>query len=207
LFWSVFIISQFAIWHHLQRRLPRGMGNRNLIVHLVIPSGLSSLFMATLVAAGLTLLAILVVRLVLAPILSSWLTPTVDPTSVQFHVAPGEVPLASMQARWRTGWSWQPGALVVTDRRIWFLPTAWDLEPWSVSRSEIAGCEAELPAMATLVPIRNWPPHVRLGMRDGGQRVFATASPLSLMAWCERDGNAGSVALPSRALGQGVFDV
>jgi hypothetical protein len=206
-FWLVFLVCQFAIWHHLRRLLPRGMGHRNFLIHMVIPSALSSLFLATLVAAGLTFLAFLVVKLVLGPLLSSWLTPTVDPTAVLFHLAPGEVSLASMPARRRWGWSWQPGALIVTDRRIWFLPMAWNLEPWSASRSEITGCEAELPALATLVPIRNWPELLRLGMRDGCQNTFAVANPGSLLAWIQPGGQAETVAFPSRSLGQGVFDV
>ncbi len=206
-FWLVFLVCQFALWHHLRRRLPRGMGQRNFLMHMVIPSALSSVFVATLVAAGLTFLAFLVIKLVLSPLLSSWLTPTVDPTAVLFHLAPGEMSLANMAARRRSGWSWQPGAIVVTDRRIWFLPMAWNLEPWSASRSEIVGCEAEQPALAMLVPIRNWPDQLRLEMRDGSQSTFAVADPESASAWFKPGWQAEAVAFPLRNLGQGVFDV
>jgi len=207
LFWLVFLVCQIAIWHHLRRLLPRGMGHRNFLMHMVIPSALSSLFLATLVAAGLTFLLFLVVKLVVGPLLSSWLTPTADATAVLFHLAPCEVRLASMPARRGWGGTWQPGALVVTDRRIWVLPMAWNLEPWSASRSEIVGCKAELPALATLVPIRNWPETIRLGMRDGRQSSFAVADPRSLLAYFQPGGQSETVAFPSRSLVQGVFDV
>ena len=29
--------------------------------------------------------------------------------------------------------TWRPGALVLTKRRIWFLPAGWDVEPWSIA--------------------------------------------------------------------------
>ncbi len=206
-FWLVFLVCQLAIWQHLRRLLPRGMGRRNFVMHMVIPSALSSLFLAMLVAAGLTFLAFVLVKLVLEPALRSWLTPAVDPSVVLFHVAPGEVSLASIPARRQWGWSWQPGALIVTDRRLWFLPTAWNLEPWSASRSEIIGCDAEVPALAALVPIRNWPEQLRVGMRDGCVSTFAVANPASLKAWFQPAGSAVPVAFPSRNLSQGVFDV
>jgi len=206
-FWLVFLVCQFAIWHHMRRRLPRGMGHRNFLLHMIVPSTLSSLFLATLVAAALTFLAFFVVKLLLEPLLRTWLTPSVDPTAALFHLAPGEVSLASISARRRWGWSWHPGSLVVTDRRIWFLPMAWNLEPWSVSRSEIVGCAAEPPALAMLIPIRNWPEQLRLEMRDGCQVTFAAADPRSLLAWLQPDSQAGTVAFPPHRLGQGVFDV
>ncbi len=174
---------------------------------MVVPSVLSSLVLATLMALGFTLLAFLAVKLIVEPILRSWLRPTVDASAVLFHLAPGEVSLATMPARRRSRWSWQPGALVLTDRRIWFLPTAWNLEPWSASRSEVVGCEAELPAVATVVPIRNWPEHLRLRMRDGSQSTFAVAYPNSLVPDFEPVDQAENVAFPSRSVRQGVFDV
>jgi len=207
LFWFVFLVCQFAVWQRVRRLLPRGMGHRNFIMHMVLPSVLSSLFVATLMAAGLTLFAFLAVKLVVGPLLSSWLTPAVDPTAVQFHLAAGEASLTSMPARRRWGWSWQPGALVVTDRRIWFLPTAWNLEPWSASRSEIVRCEAELPTFAMMLPIGNWPELLRLTIRDGCQSTYAMADPRSLLAYFDSGGQGEVAAFRSRNVGQGVFDV
>jgi hypothetical protein len=176
-------------------------------MHMVIPSALSSLIVATLVAVGLTFLAFVVVRVVVAPLLSSWLTPSVDPTAVLFHLAPGEMSLATMPGRRRWGWSWQAGAFIVTDRRIWFLPIKWDLEPWSASRSEVVGCEAELPLFVTLLPVRNWPERLRLATRDGEHCTFAVADPRAFMRWFQPSGLAESGAFPFRTLALGVFDV
>lgn len=183
------------------------MGHRNFLMHMMVPSALSSLFVATLLAFGLTLLAFLAVKLVVGPLLTSWLTPTVDPTAVLFHLAPGEVSLASMPARRLWGWNWQPGSLVITNRRIWFLATAWDREPWSASRSEIIGCETELPALLAVVPIRNWPERLRLRMRGGTQSTFALADPGSLLAHFEPGKNGENVPSPSGNVRQGAFDV
>jgi hypothetical protein len=124
-----------------------------------------------------TLLLVLAVRLVIGPVLRWWLTPAVDPTAVLFHLAPGEVSLASVPARRRCGWSWQPGTIVVTDRRIWFVPLAWNVEPSSMNRSDVTSYDLDLPAIATLARIRNWPEHLRIGMRSGSQATFAVADP------------------------------
>jgi hypothetical protein len=183
------------------------MGHRNFVMHLVIPSGLWSLFGAAIIAGGLTLLAFLTVKLVVGPLLRSWLTPTIDSTAMLFHLAPGEVSLVSIPARRLWGWTWQPGALVVTDRRIWFLPSAWNLEPWSASKSEIVGCEAQLPALAGLLPIRNWPELLRLGTRDGCHSTFAMADPALLLAHFEPSARDDAVTFSYRKMRLGVFDV
>jgi hypothetical protein len=182
------------------------MGHRSFIIHMVVPSALSSLFVATLIAAGLTLAAFLAVKLVVSPLLNAWLTPRIDPTAVLFHLTPGEVSLSSIPARRKWGWGWQPGALVVTDRRIWFLPAAWSAEPWSASRSEVVVCDAGLPLVATVGPIHNWPEHLRLRMRDGCQSTFAVSDPGSLLAYFEPAGRSGMAVFPARNPGYGAFD-
>ncbi len=206
-FWLVFMVCQFALWHHLRRRLPRGMGQRNFVMHMVIPSALSSLFVATLVAAGLTFLAFLVIKLVLGPLLSSWLTPTVDPTAVLFHLAPGEgepgqhggpPPIGLELAGWSTRGDRsanlvspdgvEPRALVGQPQRNRRLRSRAACTCHAGSDPQLAG-----PA--------------RLEMRDGCQSTFAVADPRSLVAWLKPGRQAESVAFPFRNLGQGVFDV
>jgi hypothetical protein len=207
LFWFFFLICQVAVWYHVRRLLPRGMGHRNFFMHMVVPSVLSSLFVSTLAATGLTLFAFLAVKVVVGPLLSSWLTPTIDPMAALFHLAPGEKCLDTIPARRRWRWTWQPGALVVTDRRIWFLPTAWAVEPWSVSRSEVIGYAADVPVFAEILPIRNWPGHVRLAIRDGRETTFAMADPRSLFSFFESGRSAVGPAFRSFDFGRGVFDV
>jgi hypothetical protein len=153
------------------------------------------------------LVALIAVRLIIGPLLYAWLAPRIDPTAVLFHLAAGEVTTATIPARRRWGWSWQPGALVVTDRRIWFLPTAWSGEPWLASRSEIVACDCELPLIATVGPIHNWPENLRVRIRDGRQCTFAVSDPRSFLAYFEPGGRGGSVVIPSRNMGYGAFDV
>jgi hypothetical protein len=205
-FWFLLLVCQFAIWQRLKAILPRGMGRRNLLVHMLVPSAIWGLLVATLTAAAVTLATFLVFKVLVGPILRSWLTPTIDPMTALFHLAPGEASLASIPGRRLWGWSWQSGALVVTDRRIWFIPTSWNLEPWSASRSEIAGCDADLPAVLGLLPIRNWPEPVRLRMRGGCQCTFVVANPDELLEWFEPGGLTERVAKPARNV-LGAFDV
>src|SRR5262245_22771232 len=105
-----------------------------------------------MLASLATLAAMVLVRLILGPLLDWWLRPAFDPSSWLFHLSAGESPAASLPARWRTGGIWRPGALVLTGRRVWFMPAAWGLEPWSLAREDFERVEAEPPALIRYLP-------------------------------------------------------
>jgi hypothetical protein len=205
-FWIIFVVCQIAIWHHLRGLQPRGMGRRNFLVHMVLPSTFPSLFLAVLIAMAVTLLVMLIVRLIIDPALRAWLTPAVDPTTVLFHLAPGEESLSSVPARRRWGWNWQPGTLVLTDRRVWFVPLAWNLEPCPMDRHEIADCELERSPIATLFPICNWPEQIRIGTRSGGNVTLAVADPKFVIDWFQPGFHRDKMAISSSTLVSGAFD-
>src|SRR5262249_27706960 len=118
----------------------------------------------------------------------------------------GEATEASVPARFRSGGSWRPGALVLTGRRLWFLPTAWGPEPWSIARSELERVEAEPPALARLLPVRHWPDRLVFPGGAGEHASFAVAAPDAVLSWFAPT-RGGDVARPRpRVVPEGVFD-
>ena len=142
-----------------------------------------------------------------AAILNLWLKPSVDPSRWLFHLSAGETVVASVPGRWRSDGRWQPGALVLTDRRIWFLPAAWGVEPWSLAREELERIETEPPPLARLAAIRNWPELVaRSSARTGEHACFAVADPDAVLAWFTPGPAPATPRLSSTHRAQGVFD-
>ena len=135
------------------------------------------------VAGAVTLAANVAVWLILAPLLNSWLRPGFDPSAWMFHLPAGESPADSMPARWKSGGLWRPGALVLTPRRIWFMPAAWDAEPWSIAHDDVERVETKPPALARLLPVRNWPNLLCFTARAGDHASLAVADPDAILAW------------------------
>ena len=117
-----------------------------------------------------------------------------------------------------SGGLWRPGALVLTKRRIWFLPAAWDVEPWSIARDDVERIEAEPPALARFLPVRNWPDLLRFTATDRGSCLLrrgrsrrgpglVRADPISRYRPA-RPPRAPDLPMPSRPAPapQGVFD-
>jgi hypothetical protein len=160
-----------------------------------------------LILAGVSTLAgMLFVRLILAPLLDLWLRPASDPSSWMFHLSAGEAPEASVPARIRTDGGWRPGSLVLTGRRLWFLPASWGPEPWSMARQELVRVEAEPPAFARFLPVRHWPARLRLTDRAGEHARFAVADPDAVLGWFVPPRDAAANPTSARAVPEGVFD-
>jgi hypothetical protein len=203
-FFLVFLVFECLLWHGLQQWPGRPAGHR-MIIFLVRSRG--SVFPALLLAGACTVLAILIVKLIVGPLLNRWLNPAVDPSWWLFHLSASDSPVASTSGRWYAGGRWQPGALVLTNRRIWFFPAGWSVEPWSLAREDLDRIETDPPHLARVAPIRNWPEWLRLGDRNGEHAWFAVADPDAVLAWfgppARRDGDTSS----SRIAPQGAFDV
>jgi len=175
-----FLVNQLRIWHRISRVPFRVPGHRVLVFLLKTPRS----FAVSLLAAGVfTLLAILVVGLIVRPLLRFWLNPAVDASWGLFHLSASETIIASMPARRRSGWRWQPGLLAVTNRRLWFFSAAWDDEPWSLGHEEVDQIELEHSTVAGIAPVRNWPVPVHLWGRSGQDAVFAVADRDAVLAW------------------------
>jgi hypothetical protein len=178
-----FVVCQLLVWHRVQR-IPFRQPGRRLLVFLMAPWATIRSFVIALFAGGIvTLAAILFVNLIARPLIRRWLSPAVDPTEGQFHLGAAERVVASLSARRQTGWTWQPGSLTLTDRRLWFFPAAWELEPWSLGVDELDQIKPEPFFLAELAPIRNWPLPMQLWGRSGQEALFAMSEPDRLLDW------------------------
>ena len=165
-----------------------------------------SAFNAMLLAGCVTLVAALAIQLIVRPLLNRWLKPSVNPSQWLFHLSAGETVLASVPGRRRSDGRWPSGEMVLTDRRLWFLPAAWGVEPWTLERQQLARIGTEPPAMARLAALQNWPELLHVWARTGEQARFAVADPDEVLAWFAPDLRRDDVASPQRIASQGAFD-
>lgn len=141
-----------------------------------------SFYYALAAGAAVALLSDLIAKLLVGPLVRSWLTPPVDGAEVHFHLEPGERVVYQTPARRRVRGRWPVGTFAVTDRRIGFFPSDGADETMSLSHGT--------PIVTALVP------HLlaRLGFCDGvperlvvrpvgrGAEVFALADPRSALS-------------------------
>jgi hypothetical protein len=205
-FLAVFLTLEWSAWWRVARRLALVPRRRVPVLRLALWTTWWAALGAFLVAGATTLAAALFTRLILAPLLDRWLRPAFDPSSWMFHLAAGETPTASMPARWKTGGTSRPGALVLTGRRIWFMPSAWDLEPWSMARQDVERVDAKPPAPARVLPVRHWPDLLQFTARTGDQAWFAVADPGAVLAWFAPSRRPDTTSAGPRVAPQGVFD-
>jgi hypothetical protein len=206
-FLLVFLVREAMVWHWIQRlprRLPPG---HQLMIFLVWPNATrASLLLALLLGGVITLVAVLAVSLIVRPLLNRWRRPLVDPAESLFHLAASESPVASTPARRKSGWRWQPGALILTNRRLWFFPASWHDEPWSLAREDLTGIDLEPVSLAQLAPIRNWPDRLRLSTLTGEGAAFAVADPHAVRAWFGSFQGRNEESRSGRVAAQGVLD-
>jgi hypothetical protein len=197
LFWSlgtlVFAVREVFVLRLVLRKVRPGhrvlvfLANRNATPR--------SLIVALVTASVATFLAELIVGLLLAPAVRMWLTPRTDSSDGAFRLSANERVLDSTPARRKMGRSWPAGTLVRTNLRLWFFPTAWDAEPWTVP---IAG-----PEEVGLEPCAGFawgltggvPDRVRVASGVDTAEVFAVADPATVLSWFGPSGApSGSLA-------------
>ncbi len=205
-FLIIFVVLEWIVWEQVRQRPVRVPRHRVQIVLRAPWATRRALLGAVLLAGTVTLAANMAVRLILTPLLNVWLRPGFDPSAWTFHLPAGETPAASVPARWRTGGLWRPGALVLTKRRIWFLPAGWDVEPWSIAHVDVERVEAQPPALARFLPVHNWPDLLRFTATDGDHASFAVADPDAVQAWFAPTPFPDTVPPGPRAAPEGVFD-
>ena len=204
-FFLVFLVIECLLWHRVQQWPVRVPGHR--LLRFLLHTGPRVVFPAMLLAGAFTVLALLAVKLIVEPLLRLWLNPRVDPSSWLFHLSPSEAPVAGSSGRWHAAGRWQPGALVLTNRRIWFFPAGWGVEPWSLAREQLDRVEADPPWLGRLAAIRNWPDRLRFSARDGEHASFAVADPGAVLAWFGAAVRPDGDASTHRNAPQGVLDV
>jgi hypothetical protein len=176
----VFVLAETRLWMRVRR------WNVPSTWHTLRPFVRKSpgyLAFALGAAVLVTLGAALLVRLVIGPQLRRWLGPRTEPTHA-FHLAPREAVAAESPARRVGGRSCPPGTLVVTNLRLWFFPTAWDVEPWAVPLESMQEARA-VPAPPILGGLVTGVPDRIEVLGTGRRETFVVADPDQILAWFE----------------------
>jgi hypothetical protein len=212
LYWRMFLLFFFVfemiVWQRLQRFPMRAPGHRMIVFLFARGATPRSLVRAIFAGGAFTLLAILIVRLIVRPLLNRWLRPVADSSGGLFHLTASETIVASVPARRRTGWMWKPGSLALSNHRLWFFPAEFHVEPWFLPLDDVTEMVPERPLLGELAPIRNWPEHLRVSARSGPDAIFALAEPDAVLAWLNFPSTRDGAALLSTGAGHsaGVFD-
>ena len=205
-FFLIFLVLEWMLWLHV-RQMPMRPPRLRWIIFLLHPRATRrSIFNAIILAGCVTLAMTLAVQLIIRPLLNLWLRPRVDPSRWLFHLSSGDSPVASVPGRWKSDGRWRPGALVLTNRRIWFFPAAWDVEPWSLPCQELERIQMEPSRLSRVVPIRNWPELVCLSGRAKPEASFAVADPYAVLGWFSLDPLPDDMLPSPRIAPQGAFD-
>ncbi len=136
---------------------------------------------AFFLAATGTVVVDLAVRLIVRPRMLAWLAPKGDPMHADFHLEPRERVTAETPARYSLGRAWSPGRLVLTDRRLLFLPGAWDVEPWACPRGRVQGARPSEPPRAFWGLVRGVPPRLEVAVDNHIHRFALLDAP----AWSQ----------------------
>jgi hypothetical protein len=175
----VFLLAETRLWMRVRR------WNFPSAWHAIRPFARKSpgyVAFALGAAVLVTLGAALLVRLVIGPQLRRWLRPRTEPTHA-FYLAPREEVVAECPARRAEGRSCPAGTLVVTNLRLWFFPTTWNAEPWSVPREGVQGARA-VPAPPVLGGlVTGLPDRIEVRGEAGLHETFAVADPEQVLAW------------------------
>jgi hypothetical protein len=146
----------------------------------------------------LTILGHLAVALIVRPRLLSWQSPPVDDSHAPFHLEPRERIDVESPARMAEGKGWHAGRLVLTDRRLLFLPMAWDVEPWSIPKATVRSIRVvESPSMLWGF-LRNVPPQIEVSFKADPPRRFALPDARSWELNTSKSAKAGPLISRSR---------
>lgn len=178
---TVFVVRQMLVLGVVLRFIPP---NRRLAVFLFGRGATrASLVYAVFLATAATLLADLIARLVVQPLVRAWLSPTADDSAGLFRLSASERVLGATPARRRLGWRWPAGTLVRTSQRVMFVPVAWDAEPWSVRPEELAGACLDPAAVSSWGLFRAFPERLAVTTLAGETLVFAVPDPDETLSW------------------------
>ncbi|WP_169977416.1 hypothetical protein [Tautonia rosea] len=176
--WGSFAVlaltGELALWaaiHRQARGFPAGLRLAWLIGYTP-----RTVFLAFVLASLLTVVVDFLVKILVDLPMRRWLAPRNDHEGdashgFGFHLGPTEQVLDQVPGRLLTRPRSVPGSLILTDRRFWFVPSAWDAETWSVPRDQVRS--------ATIMPhagflgkfLRGVPPQLLL---DAGSQAGPT---------------------------------
>ncbi len=165
------VIELFVFWRVL------GRAKIQQIIRILIVSLPNVLIIALIISSFLTIVCQLAVISLVRPRMLKWGNPKVDDSSSAFHLEPREVVEVDLPCRMKDGRSWRIGRLVRTNRRVMFLPTSWNVEPWMCPIGEIDGAQVVASPSMFWNSLRNLPPQLRITPRDESSRLFVVPDP------------------------------
>ncbi len=168
LWWSFAILAltgELALWaaiHRQARGFPAGLRLAWLIGYTP-----RTVFLAFVLASLLTVVVDVLVKMLVDLPMRRWLVPRNDREDdayqgFGFHLGPTEQVLDEVPARMLARPRSLPGTLVLTDRRVWFFPSAWDAEPWSSPRDQVRSATVAPPSGFLSKLLRGLPPQIHL---------------------------------------------
>jgi hypothetical protein len=172
LFWRLFlgliVFFGFVVLARVVGKVPPG---QLIFFFLFVMVSFSAV--AFSLAAFLTLIVSMAVKAIVRPRFLSWLSPRAEEGHAAFHLEPREREFASSPARLRLGKAWHAGSLVQTDRRLLFLPNAWDVEPLSLKFDRLRWA-APVPAPRSFWGLlRDIPPRLEVSSVGSENQQFA----------------------------------
>jgi hypothetical protein len=173
---------EFYTWHVLKVKFPFTKRKKRILLLLSLSPRLG--FSALLVGAVVAVLADLLVRYAVSPLVRRWFLPPVDLSSGSFYLASNERVQGAVAARCFGRRRWRAGVLALTNFRIWFFPHDWDHEPWSVPLGEVKRVfTTPAPALARGL-LAGLPDRVVIETAAGTNETFVVADPAAVGAWC-----------------------
>jgi hypothetical protein len=168
LWWSFAILAltgEMALWMAIHRQA-RGFPAELRLAWLIGYTP-RTVFLAFVLASLLTVVVDVLVKMVLDLPMRRWLAPRNDREDdayhgFGFHLGPTERVLDEVPARLLARPRSSPGTLVLTDRRVWFFPSAWDAEPWSLPRDQVRSATVVPPSGFLSKLLRGLPPQIHL---------------------------------------------
>jgi hypothetical protein len=177
----VLLVLEIYAWFALKWNFPFAKRKKRIMRLLYLTPRMS--VGALLVGGAVAILADLTVRLLVQPLARAWFTPPVDLASGSFHMASNERVEQAVPARRASRRRWRPGVLVRTNLRVWFFPSSWDDEPWSVHLEHLAALETRpAPPLARGI-VAGLPDRVVIQATSGDEATFAVAEPAVVLAW------------------------
>ena len=176
-FWRLFLLLAISVELLLAlavSRFPAALVQKIVVFLFKSPEWLCSAFF---IAAIVTVLADLWVRMVIRPFSERWHHPIVDSASSTFHLDVREKVVAETPARRRDGRSWLTGTLIRTDRRVWFFPQSWNTEPWSAPLGSLDSVALIAPPRMFLGFVRDLPPRLLVTTKDQESSIFVVPEP------------------------------
>ena len=189
LFWRAFlvlaVILEFALWHkHRAFLMGRNPGFRVAAMIYLSPK---MIFRSFLIAAIFTVLVDLYVRLLMRPLIARRYSPRAVvgdfAMPVEFQLAWNEAISAEIPARMLTDRRLQPGKLARSDRRIWFMPHAWDEEFWTLPIDDLVELRTVPPPSRFGSLVVGIPDRLVFEAGDGAETMIVVADPESVLSW------------------------